>query len=117
MALEHDPAYTDGVCFHAQQAAEKMLKALLVVRGIPFHKTHQLTYLLDLLQTSDGCGEAVRESAEKLQSYAVEVRYPDAGGDPTREDAMDALSCMETLERFVCERHPPLKAPPAIGRG
>jgi HEPN domain-containing protein len=33
---------TDTVCFHAQQCVEKYLKALLVVEGIDFPKTHDL---------------------------------------------------------------------------
>jgi HEPN domain-containing protein len=36
---------TDTVCFHAQQCAEKCLKALLVLRGIDFPKTHDLEAL------------------------------------------------------------------------
>lgn len=37
----------DGICFHAQQCAEKYLKALLEEQGIPFSKTHDLVYLLE----------------------------------------------------------------------
>ncbi len=36
-------------CFHAQQAAEKALKALLVANDIPFRKTHDLVVLVGLL--------------------------------------------------------------------
>ncbi len=39
----------DTVCFHAQQCAEKYLKALLAFRGIPFPKIHDLVELLLLL--------------------------------------------------------------------
>jgi hypothetical protein len=41
-----DPCF-DAVCFHAQQCAEKFLKARLTADGITFAKTHSLTALLD----------------------------------------------------------------------
>jgi HEPN domain-containing protein len=40
---------TDTTCFHAQQCMEKYLKALLVLRGIAFAKTHHIRLLMDLL--------------------------------------------------------------------
>ena len=39
--------------FHAQQAAEKMLKALLFARSIPYRKTHDLRELIDLIKDHD----------------------------------------------------------------
>lgn len=38
----------DGACFHAQQSAEKYLKARLVEAGINFSKTHNLIALLTM---------------------------------------------------------------------
>ena len=40
---------TDTVCFHAQQCVEKYLKALLVLRSIPFSKTHNIRVLMVLV--------------------------------------------------------------------
>ena len=37
----------DTVCFHCQQAAERLLKAALAARGVPPPRTHVLTLLLD----------------------------------------------------------------------
>lgn len=42
LTIPHDPPY-DLICFHAQQCAEKCLKALLVGQGNEFPKTHDLT--------------------------------------------------------------------------
>src|SRR5437016_2708330 len=39
----------DAICFHAQQCAEKYLKARLVLAGIAFRKSHDLLYLLELV--------------------------------------------------------------------
>ncbi len=39
----------EGLCFHAQQAAEKAIKALLIAEGVPPPRTHNIRTLLDLL--------------------------------------------------------------------
>jgi HEPN domain-containing protein len=39
----------EDLCFHAQQAAEKALKAVLIFRSIPFLRTHNIRILMDLL--------------------------------------------------------------------
>lgn len=38
--------YTSAICFHAQQAVEKFLKAFLVFHDVDFPKTHDLDFLL-----------------------------------------------------------------------
>ena len=62
-------------CFHAQQAAEKALKAVLIARGIGFPKTHDIRELLDLMPSNIDVPEQVRQAA-RLSVYAVHTRYP-----------------------------------------
>jgi len=88
LASEEGP--TDTVCFHAQQAAEKILKVLLTVRSIPFSKTHDIDILLDTLNDAE-LDNAFREVSPILTSYAVEARYPGDYSDPEREDALEAF--------------------------
>lgn len=75
----------ESLCFEAQQAAEKAIKAVLVMLQQSFPKTHSLVYLFDLVQ---GAGlpvpTAVRET-ETLTEYSVEARYPSLEA-VTRED-------------------------------
>lgn len=47
-----DECPTDTVCFHAQQVVEKYLKALLVFKGIPFPKSHNIEDIIALLPPS-----------------------------------------------------------------
>lgn len=47
LALEDGKEFTDSICFHCQQCAEKMMKAYLIKKDIEFAKTHSLSYLLD----------------------------------------------------------------------
>ena len=62
-------------CFHAQQAAEKALKAVSVARGIPFQFTHNINTLLRDLQKHGVKVPAQVEPARDLSVYAVETRY------------------------------------------
>jgi HEPN domain-containing protein len=61
--------------FHAQQAVEKLLKALLTRLDVPFKRTHNLRVLMDLLE-SKGSGLAVEFSEiDKLTPYGTLARY------------------------------------------
>lgn len=66
----------EDLCFQAQQAAEKALKALLLARGVRPPYTHDLATLLRLIEKS---GESAPKSIARLvrlTDYAVETRYP-----------------------------------------
>lgn len=70
-----DECPTDTVCFHAQQCAEKYLKAILVLHQIPFPKTHDIKEIALLLPS----GVNVSLSGEEmdiLTDYAAPARYP-----------------------------------------
>ena len=66
----------DTVCFHAQQVAEKYLKALLVRQRTPFPRTHDLEALLTLCLRERPALAFLREDCIRLTTYAVGVRYP-----------------------------------------
>ena len=68
--------FLEDLCFEAQQAAEKALKAVCVFYKIEFPKTHSLITLTGLLEQADvQLPPEVRE-ADALTSYAVQARYP-----------------------------------------
>ena len=74
--LSADAPYLEAVAFHAQQAAEKYLKAFLVQHQIEFPKTHDLGELLDLAAQQDASlGESLNEITV-LTAYGVDARYP-----------------------------------------
>ncbi len=78
------------LCFHAQQAAEKSIKAVLIHYGIEFHKVHNLDYLMALLPS----GVALPPEAENvagLTGYAVMLRYPGDYEDVTKEEYWEAI--------------------------
>jgi HEPN domain-containing protein len=80
----------EGLCFHAQQSAEKALKAVLVAQGIPFPKTHNIKTLLDLLPQPITPPAEVQDAAG-LTDYAVVSRYPGDLEPVTEEEYQDAV--------------------------
>jgi HEPN domain-containing protein len=100
-----DGANWDAVCFHAQQAVEKYLKALLQQLEIPFPKTHDLAVLLNLALSQVPDLEALIPDIEWVSSFAVEFRYP--GEDATQEDAEMALQIMEKTLGALKGKMPP----------
>jgi HEPN domain-containing protein len=66
---------TDTVCFHAQQCVEKYLKAILVLEGIDFPKTHDIEALIMRIPLRLRPEISPQEQAE-LTEYATGARYP-----------------------------------------
>jgi HEPN domain-containing protein len=89
----------DGICFHAQQCAEKYLKARLIDASIHFPKTHNLGALLTLLKPVDHDWEHLRERLNSLNALAVEVRYPGYVADA--DAARGALEIAGNIRRLV----------------
>ena len=67
--------YYGAVGFHAQQAAEKYLKALLVRHQIEFPKTHDFEKLLTLCARVSREFEKLQPQTDRLQPFAVAARY------------------------------------------
>jgi HEPN domain-containing protein len=70
------PSFNNAICFHAQQCAEKYLKALLTRERTSFPKTHDLLGLLELAKGRHPTLELLRPWLEYLEPYAVNLRYP-----------------------------------------
>ena len=66
------------VCFHAQQCAEKYLKALLVSRGIDVPKTHDLELLIVRLGNETRLNVSP-DDVTMLTQFAIGPRYPGSG--------------------------------------
>ena len=86
----------ENLCFHAQQAAEKTLKAVLIFLEIDFPRTHNIRTLLDLLPEGVDVPLEVEESAI-LTDYAVESRYPMSGEPVDDEEYQQVIGLAETV--------------------
>jgi HEPN domain-containing protein len=96
-----NPLY-DGVCFHAQQCAEKYLKAFLMRHQIEFRKVHDLDELQRLCAQVDESFRLVFDSLMVLNPYSVDIRYP--GANATQEDARAAVAAMKQVRHFARAR-------------
>lgn len=92
-----NPNY-DAACFHAQQCAEKYMKAALQESEVSFGKTHNLVALLELLVNVDPAWEMVRPHISALTGYAVHVRYP--GESVDKPEAREAFKQAKYVRQF-----------------
>jgi len=93
-----NPNY-DGICFHAQQCAEKYLKARLCEAEITFGKIHDLVALLEQVLDAEPQWETFREDLAYLLDFAVTFRYPGESADA--ESALDARTRCELFRKAV----------------
>lgn len=97
--LDSGREYYDQVCFLAQQAIEKLLKAYLIKRKIEFFKIH------DLVKLTTDCSKfnpkflGWKNVALSLTTYAVDFRYP--GETATKEEAYDSYQKAEEYSNFI----------------
>lgn len=104
----------DTAGFHAQQAAEKALKALLVQHQVDFRHTHEIQELLTLAEAVAVGIQARLAAAEALTPYAVGARYPGPQlpldkGEATRqvEVARAVVAYVRDLLRPYLDAGPP----------
>jgi HEPN domain-containing protein len=94
-------AFWDDLCFDAQQAAEKSIKAVLVHRKIDFPKTHNIRALLELV---DPTGTQISKEiwqAIDLTNYAVETRYPGPAEPVTRNEYQQAVALAQKVVKWA----------------
>jgi HEPN domain-containing protein len=90
----------DTACFHAQQAAEKCIKAYLTANEVDFPFVHNLGRLIDLCAERDPSFQYIRTLGEKLTPYAVQLRYS-ADFWPNIETAREAYEAALKIKAFV----------------
>lgn len=95
--------YTSSICFHAQQASEKFLKAYLAYHDVDFPRTHDLDFLLLECQKIDK--ESFQIDFKNLTDFGVSVRYPDDFYIPDEKEALEyrdiAISVKNVIERLI----------------
>lgn len=95
-ALLDDLSIGDRVIgFHAQQAVEKFVKAVLAGRGEDYPFTHDIVRLLDQINRSSLPAELPVADAEDLTPWAVELRYGGASSS-----ALDRKRALEVVQAF-----------------
>jgi len=98
--LELSEPFTDIICFHAQQAAEKYMKAYLIWLNIEFQKTHDIEDLVVIASKKDPSILKLKDSGAELSSFAVEVRYPEFE-EPSLVDTKIAVEVAEKFKNYI----------------
>jgi len=93
--------YLEDLCFHAQQAVEKAVKALLLRRGVEFPYVHDIAQLMTLLEEAgQQVSVSVRE-AERLTRFAVAIRYPGMLPPVTLEEYQESVAIATQAVRWA----------------
>ena len=95
----------DTACFHAQQSAEKYIKAYLASQDIDYPFIHNLEKLIELCAQREPSFSILKFPSQELTPYAVELRY-DEEFWPTLETARQAYQAALTIKTFVLDRLP-----------
>jgi HEPN domain-containing protein len=101
--MESDTVSDEVIGFHCQQAAEKMLKALLSDLGAAFHKTHELGALMDSLARSGAPLPGEFENLDVLTPFGAVYRYDDYDGTEPLNRA-DTRALLKSLRALVEDR-------------
>ncbi|MEZ4591338.1 MAG: HEPN domain-containing protein [Chloroflexota bacterium] len=97
---------TDIASFHAQQAAEKALKAYLTWHDVIFPKTHSLVALIARCLEIDAEFNTLRTASVTLSPYAVASRYPGNVPNLSLDDAQQAQRLAQEIWQFVLTKLP-----------
>ncbi len=101
--IESGKVGDEVIGFHCQQAAEKMLKALLSDLGAAFHKTHEPGALMETLARSGAPLPGEFENLDMLTPFGAVYRYDDYDGtEPLNRTETRAL--LRSLRSWVEDR-------------
>ena len=98
-----DVLYED-LCFNAQQAVEKALKSLCIIHGIVFPRTHDISYLIELLERGNVHIPEKIYKSKILTDYAIETRYPGDYEPVDKVEYEQAVEIAKTAVNWIEER-------------
>jgi len=107
LLLDHGGPNTT-VCFHTQQAAEKLLKAFLQENGVAPPHTHDLESLQSRCQALDPSLAALLPVVQELTTYYMNTRYPPGIVPRTGQQARNSFLRAEEVHQAIMN----LLAPP-----
>jgi len=91
----------EDLCFQAQQAAEKAIKALFIVRALPLPYIHDISDLLHRLERSGLPIPDAIKSASRLTPFAVHTRYPSFEVPVGETEYAEALTLAESVVNWA----------------
>ena len=98
MTIENDTPYR-LIAYHAQQCAEKYIKAYLIYQRIDFPNTHNISHLLELLPETERDNKLF--NAEELTPFAVMTRYPGEDEPVAESEAKKAIEIASMVRKII----------------
>ncbi|MDO8871202.1 MAG: HEPN domain-containing protein [Methanoregula sp.] len=89
--------YSEDLCFQAQQAAEKAIKAVYISKKVVFPYIHDISQLLAALEKEGVIIPSDIKTASTLTLYAAQTRYPGLEGRVSDEKYHEALVLAERV--------------------
>lgn len=102
--LSAKPKLLGIAAYHCQQAAEKLLKSVLIARRIGFPKTHDLVALVALAAPAMPGDDSLLKHIEPITLWGFAYRYPmeeDGDPEPAAEEIARAIRRLARLRRRV----------------
>lgn len=98
-----DPASSDEIIgFHAQQAVEKCLKAILTLRDVDYPFVHDLVALFELVRKQKISFPQEFEEVRRLTPFATILCYEELPADPRHAlDRLWALNCVRQVRAWA----------------
>ncbi|HEY9246933.1 MAG TPA: HEPN domain-containing protein [Candidatus Methanoperedens sp.] len=96
--ISNEKVRDEIIGFHAQQAAEKQLKALLMAKNIPYRRTHDLRELIDLIKDNGIEFPEPLMEIRTLSPFAVEFRYDYIPSE--EEEPFNRLKSLELVQKL-----------------
>lgn len=98
--LKTDPVlYASTICFHAQQAVEKYLKAFLIYHNVDFPRTHDVDFLLLECKKIDSKDFDI--DLGSLSDFGVNIRYPDDFYIPDKKETSQYCNIAYAIQEIV----------------
>jgi HEPN domain-containing protein len=91
--------YSSTICFHAQQAVEKFLKAFLVFNNVDFPRTHDVDFLL--IECKKIAPEDFEVDLLSLSDFGVNIRYPDDFYIPDKQETIQYRDIANEIKAIV----------------
>jgi len=88
------------IAYHAQQCAEKCLKAFLVYHNVDFPYTHNIRRLMEFCAEHAEWTDTLK-GAEELTPYAITARYPGEEVEITESEAKRAIDLARQVRSQV----------------
>jgi HEPN domain-containing protein len=107
--IDEDDIPDDGLGFHAQQAVEKRIKAVLAQNEVVYERTHNIAYLVKLLDDAGITKPDEADDLPNLSPWAAELRYgrpPGATPDRPTSKQSTARSVHRTAIRIYAVPNP-----------